>query len=504
VATREAKAAAAEITNYLTHLWKPYSRTAKDMVLFGQILELLIEQAPTPSKKNTIFTEKILRKSSGSDRLEVSTTPTHRTTQQSTSAIAHFLALLTQDLVENYPRQELSQEKDEPSVLFDTIRRLADKLCLCEPTLAGKITVLCSTTRKLIQMKHLSADSNGRAYVDELCSHSLTFVTTLLTDSEAYGNSLTDSLEHVYPQLVGLMTDVACSCLGLSEPLANCYRAVLSRASTSLGAAGALIAVTETTARGIHLFLLEKPDSDKSAYFLDATLITFAATVVDTKAANLSSTEIRRALERGGGARLSATTKKSDLFEVYHMAKLVLLKASSCLSGSMDAAKALATLVDAITQMLKKQTQAIAFAHLKVMQGGLAVTILQKNRADVQADLKELLSQSVSGFANVVNCANEPQIFDLWTVILAKGVFEQRDQSHLAQFDELLASGLSSRSARIVNASVAAWNRSFGSTKKLVYPVKTARALRKLEASDIDINLASPLPPPDDDEVSLQ
>lgn len=503
VATKEAKTAVAEITNYLTHLWKPYSRTAKDMVLFGQLLELLVEQTPTSSKQNTIFTEKILRKSPVSDRLEVATTPTHRTTQQSTSAIAHFLALLTQDLVENYPRQELSQERDEPNVLFDTIRRLANKLCLCEPTLAGKITVLCSTTRKLIQMKQSSADSNGRAYVDELCSHSLSLVTELLVESEKYGNSLTDSLEHVYPQLVDFMTGIACSCLGLSEPLAKCYRAVISRASTSLGAASALISVTEATARNIHQFLLESHNSDTSAYVLDATLITFAATVVDTAAINLLSAEIRRALERSGGVRFSATTKKSDLFEVYHMVNFVLLEAISSLSGSMDAAGALAALVDSVAQVLKKQTQATAFAHLRVMQGGFAATIMQKSRADMHAEWRERLSQSVSVVPDdIEHCANELQIFDFWTIILTKGLFEQCDQTHLAQFDELLASGLSSRSARIVNASVAAWNKNFGTMKKLEYPPKTARAVRKLEASDIDINLTSPLPPPDDDEVS--
>jgi hypothetical protein len=71
----------------------------------------------------------------------------------------------------------------------------------------------------------------------------------------------------------------------------------------------------------------------------------------------------------------------------------------------------------------------------------------------------------------------------------------------MAAFDELIAAGLSSRSSQIVNETVAAWNKTYGRRNNVIYSARTAKALRKLTALDVDLALASSLPP-QDDEVS--
>ena len=79
-----------------------------------------------------------------------------------------------------------------------------------------------------------------------------------------------------------------------------------------------------------------------------------------------------------------------------------------------------------------------------------------------------------------------------------KGLFDHVAQAHLLTFDELIASGLSSRATRIVNDSVAAWNRGLGANDNLEYPAKTAKAQRKLRAMDVDVAVSSPLPAQDE------
>ena len=395
VPTKEAKAAVAELTNYLTHLWTPYSRKAKDMVLFGQLLELLVSDSPTSATKTVIFTEKILRKSSGSERLEVATTPSHRSSNQPTSAIAHFLTIVTRELVEQYPRSELSQEQDEPSVLFDMIKRLAERLCLCEATLIGKITVLCTTTRRLIQMKQDSSDNTGRAYVDELCQRSLVFVISLIKDSAKYGHSSKDSLETVYPQLVSLMADVACHCNGISDQLTACYRAVIERAQSAIGPGGALVSITEATARSLQKHLLDNSPPVFAQSHTD-TLVHLAKTIIDTAPGNIPSADIRRALERAGGARFSASAKKSDLLEVYHLANSELLQAYNAVSQKAITAESLSMLCSAIATLLRKQSAAVALEHVKVMQPGIAAVVMDKQGLVGGGGTASQLSNSVS------------------------------------------------------------------------------------------------------------
>jgi hypothetical protein len=500
VATKEAKAALAEITNYLTHLWGPYSRKAKDMVLFGQLLELLIDESSTSQGKHAIFTEKILRKSIATNRLEVATTPSHRSnnSQKPTSAIAHFLVLLTQELVQQYPREELSQEQDEPSVLLDTIKRLTTRLCLCETTLAGRLTVLCSNIRKFIQMKQDSKDSNGHAYVDQLCLEGLISVAFLLQDEA----TASEPLESIYPQLVSMMSDIACHCSGVSSKLAVCYRAVIWRAAAALGPATTLISITEASARNIHKLVLG--DVSNSPGLPLETLLGFAEAIVDTAPTAVPSTEIRRALEKVGGVRFSATTKKSDLLEMCHMTDLVLTRVYDQISTHSELLEPLARLLTAVINMLKKQSATTASNHLTAMQSGIAALVLDKRGAIFTGPSVNSCATSVcTSESSLSTKLMHNQIFQLWDLVLSRLGFEEKDPDNLEAFGALIAAGLSSRQPMIINKTVEVWNRTYGVMSGLQYPPKVAKALRKLCAADIEVILSSPVPP-QDEQVSCR
>lgn len=83
-------------------------------------------------------------------------------------------------------------------------------------------------------------------------------------------------------------------------------------------------------------------------------------------------------------------------------------------------------------------------------------------------------------------------------MITDKILFSSVKQGVLNEFDELVAAGLSSRASRIVNATVAAWNRVYGIEGSVIIPARTAKAIRKLQAIDVDILVASELPPADE------
>lgn len=387
VTTKEAKIAVAEITNYLTHIWKPYSRKAKDIVLFDQLLEQLLDQS---RPNHAIFGEKILRKTSENDQVEVATTPSHRSSnsQQPVSATSHFLMLLTQELVQQYPRNELSQDQDEPSVLFDAIKRLNSRLYLSEPTLAGKIKVLCNTVRRLIQMKKNSEQLTGRVYVDQLCLEGLVQLNGLVESQE----TASESMESACPQLAALFSDVACYCSNVSLQLDLCYRSVMTRATSASGPATAMLQISESCARQIYQRL-----TDADVQLADDTLLNFSATLVETMPQGITSADLRKALEKIGGSRSLATAKKSDVLEVYHMSDLVLTRAYAALvNGKQMVDSGLARFIAALMNLLLKQKSEALSQRLKIMQSGMAVLVQDKQGAIFKQEVNADLTGSVS------------------------------------------------------------------------------------------------------------
>ena len=97
---------------------------------------------------------------------------------------------------------------------------------------------------------------------------------------------------------------------------------------------------------------------------------------------------------------------------------------------------------------------------------------------------------------------NFSQLFELWDVIISVSASQQGSQHHLEAFEELIAAGLSSRFPSIANRTISAWNAAYGPSDELQYPPKIAKALRKLQAADIDITVTSRLPPASDEVLA--
>ncbi|KIV99346.1 uncharacterized protein PV09_09004 [Verruconis gallopava] len=480
--TREAKEAVARITTYLNHLWAPYSRKTKDTVLFGQLLDVLFQEpSTTPRSRIAIFAENILRKATHGDHFEVATTPSHRSNNTSppTSTIAHFLDLATQELVGQHPRTELSQQPDDhATVLYNLIKQLAFHVYASQPTLVGKIATLCNNIRRLIRKKKDSEGSHVHAYIDTLCQDGLSEIEHLVIGAKTDGHNASEPLERAYELLTNTMSDIACYSTGVSNQLTACYRAVLDRARSELGVAGSLISVVEACARGV----LHRLNDERDIKVQHNTLLDFAATILETTPVAVPSLEIRKAIERFGGGRYPSGKKKADHHEVYQMVDHVLRIVYEHVAGETATVKSIIHLINALIQALRKQRTS-AINLIKVMQVGIAIFVRDKH-----------------GKIFGTNAVNLPSgaFIELWTTICIT-IFEHNDQKTLTTFDDLIAAGLTSRSSRIANETVNAWNEFFGLQADLNYPAKTAKALRQLTAIDVDLQLASALPQADEE-----
>jgi hypothetical protein len=379
VPTKEAKQAVSRVTNYLTQLWISYSRKAEDIVLFGQLLEHLLDE---PSKRrqgqNLSFTEKILRKSAHGEQIEVATTPSHRSgKEQPISAMAHFLDLMTKEMVEHYHSSSMSQELDEPSALYDIIKDLTQRQCMAQPTLLASVTMLSSSVRKFVQVSREHKSSDSSTYINQLSHHGLVFIADLVASPATYGHAATGSLEQGYQHVASMMSDVACFTTGLSTQLSKCYRAIIKKALSELGLAGALLCVTEANARNVHHSLRDNAKMLRQRFCYDSTLLDFAQTIVETAPSSVPSVDIRKALERFANGRYQLSAKKADLYELFHMSNHVLAFAYEHLIVDEDMVNALTVLISSLSKTVKMQS-IVARNHLRVMQGGIAAVIMDK------------------------------------------------------------------------------------------------------------------------------
>jgi hypothetical protein len=383
VATKEAKETVAQITNYLTHLWLPYSRKAKDIVLFGQLLEqLLDEPSGTTKGQRVIFTKKILWKASQGNHFEVATTPSHRSmnsSRQPTSAILHFFNVMTEELVEQCSGAETEQSQEEKlSTLYNIIKRLTYRLCAVEPTLLAKIMFLSNGVRKLIKMARSSDSAGGYSYIIQLCHRDLVFITDLVASSETNGLSSRESLQQAYHHLASMMSDVGCYTNGLSNQLSACYRAILDNAHSELGPAGALICVAEATARNIHQFFRSDDAIHARRACRDSTLLDFAETIVKTAPSSVPMADIRKALERFSISHHQSSTKRTDLCEMHKMSSYVLAFAYEHLLDNEEMTNGLSIFVSTVAKVLRKEN-VIVLTHLRAMQPGIATVVTDRD-----------------------------------------------------------------------------------------------------------------------------
>jgi hypothetical protein len=372
-ATKETKEAVARITTYLNKLWAHYRQEATGIVLFGELLEQLLDESC-----KLVFVQKILRKSSQGDEFEVATTPSHRSTgtQQSTSAMVHFISRLAGELEELHFSAETNQSQDDKAcALYETIERLTYKVCTREPTLLKKVKYMSDSVRSLIQKKRANGAHNKYTYCDQFCHHGLVVIEDLLVKPGSYGLDATDGLEQGYQHLTSMMSDIACYTAGLSSRLSACYRAVMNKALAELGPGGALVFVTEASARNIHHFLRNRDTLPHPCR--DSTLLVFAEMIVDTAPISVPSADIRKVLERFGTGHNQSPARKADLYEIYHMSNYLLAFAYEHLPDNAEMVGALASFVSTMSKVLGTQNS-IALAHARVMQGGIATVVMDK------------------------------------------------------------------------------------------------------------------------------